>query len=211
MTMQYRRSEPARILYYPIDEFLTVVGLNAPMPRSLKHLENGPRSPFIAFQMLSAAAFVRQDIDEWRLPEPIVLYLDGPASAVCDVAAAWRWRAAKAKSFIRDLENCTLVDGELAAALLAKVGSTRRREKRPPLSKATRAAILAKTGGKCTYCGVTLTTQRDQPNSYHADHLLAVRDGATDDPALIVPACAGCNQKKGAKTLVEFMAERNKP
>ena len=212
MIFRGQEEEPATIIRIPIDELLNdpVVGINAPPPRHLRHLANAPCSNFTAFLLLSASAFVRQDIDERRKPEPIVLFLDGPPSAVCDIADAWRWKPTKAKRFVRDIGACGLIDGTLATALLSKIGSTRRREKRPPLPKTTRAAVLAKTGGRCVYCGVTLTATRDKPNSYHADHLLSVRDGATDDPALLVPACADCNQKKGAKTLAEFIAAGQK-
>lgn len=200
--------DPAHILWFPVDELLNdpVIGLNV---RRRKDPVDAPCTPFIAFQMLNMAAYTRQDIDEWRKPNPIILYLDGPPSAVDDMAVEWRWRPSQAKRFVRDIEGCGLIDGALATALLAKIGSTRRRQKRPPIPKTTRAAILAKTGGKCTYCGIVLTMIRDKPNSFHVDHLLAVRDGATNDPALLVPACGDCNQKKGAKTLTEFIAMKD--
>lgn len=69
----------------------------------------------------------------------------------------------------------------------------------------TREAVLAKTSGQCVYCAVLLTTEPDQPHSYHADHVLPVKLGGSNDVANLVPSCAACNSKKAAKTALRFM------
>lgn len=186
-----------------------VVGFNALGPPI--HDTTRPRqSPASAWLQLTASLCTRIEIldDDGRLPRPITLHLaEGPAGVLIpDFSKVWNWRPRHAKLFVFALAECELVTEELAAALAARMGRSKKAKRSLP--KATRAIVMAKTGGKCTYCGVVLTTQRDLPNSYHADHVLSVRDGATDDPGLLVPACADCNQKKGAKTFAQFAAER---
>ncbi len=88
-----------------------------------------------------------------------------------------------------------------AHAKLAMASPNWRRSLQPD----TREAILLKTGGKCVYCSVILTTRKGQPNSYCADHVLPVAKGGTDDAGNLVPSCASCNAKKGAKTALQFM------
>lgn len=195
---------PRTILSHP------VVGFDAAHPPPHHRSGSKPiyQSPFTAWFDLNCAIFTRIVIldEEGRLPRPMMLELEGPPCMISDVAQAWNWRPRDAKRFVLELAECGLIADDLAAAIIGKIG--RKREKRNPLQRSTRAAILAKTGGRCVYCGIRLTTKRDQPNSFHVDHVLSVRDGATDDPALLVPACASCNQDKGAKTLIEFVAAK---
>lgn len=163
-------------------------------------------APLMAFSALYAAIFTEVEIldGEGRMPQPVTLHITGPTSFIPDTASVFNWRPRDTKSFIENLAECGLLHSDLAAAIIAKIGSRYRRDKRVPPSKALKAAIMAKTSGRCAYCGVSLTTQRDKPNSFHADHLFPVKKGAANDSALLVPACAACNMKKGAKTFMEF-------
>lgn len=78
-----------------------------------------------------------------------------------------------------------------------------------------RQAIWDLTGGRCFYCGCDLIADSDrQPmlgsyadnpeRSMEADHKLATKLGGADDLANTVPACGGCNVRKGLKTPDEF-------
>lgn len=189
-----------------------LISFDAPWPKP-HDKQRHSHMPLSAWMTLSAAIFTEIEVlnDDGCLPHPLVLHLRKELEDyIPDMARLWNWRPRDATPFVLGLAATTLITDELATAIVARIG--RSREKRPPISKKTRAAIMAKTSGRCVYCGVPLTTKRDQPNSYHADHLLSVKDGATDDPGLLVPACADCNQKKGAKTFAEFMAQqRGKP
>jgi 5-methylcytosine-specific restriction endonuclease McrA len=181
----------------------------APVPkfhRTPDHPRRGRVPPLMAFQAIYAAIFTKVEIldEDGRMPCPVTLHLVGPTSFVPDMAAVLNWRPRDTRPFIEGLTECGILQPELAAAIIAKIGTRTKREKRVPPSKALKAAIMAKTSGRCAYCGVPLTTQRDKPNSFHADHVFPVKKGAANDPALLVPACAKCNIKKGAKTFMEF-------
>ncbi len=84
------------------------------------------------------------------------------------------------------------------------------------MTKAQRAELREKFGGKCAYCG------RDLPERWHADHLIPCRREITDkkvsdgvyrlvsvgsgDPATnvienMMPACPPCNISKGSMSL----------
>jgi hypothetical protein len=69
---------------------------------------------------------------------------------------------------------------------------------RTPLSKRTRFEILKRDGFRCVYCGAT---PMDQP--LHVDHVLAVANGGSDDPANLVASCEPCNLGKSAVPLGE--------
>jgi hypothetical protein len=61
------------------------------------------------------------------------------------------------------------------------------------------ARILAKTGGKCYYCGAPISGDRsfpgdDRPGAWNVDHLFP--DGRNDLDNL-VPSCVVCNARKG--------------
>ena len=60
-----------------------------------------------------------------------------------------------------------------------------------------RAEIFARWGGMCCYC--------DSP-AEHLDHVTPISRGGADAAPNLVPACAPCNQSKGAKRLVEWAA-----
>ncbi|MFF8942860.1 HNH endonuclease [Streptomyces sp. NPDC014864] len=60
----------------------------------------------------------------------------------------------------------------------------------------SRTAILDRWGHACAYCGARAT---------HLDHVHPLSKGGADVESNIVPACAGCNLSKGAKTLAEWV------
>jgi 5-methylcytosine-specific restriction endonuclease McrA len=123
--------------------------------------------------------------------------------AVTNPAARWRWTVKRMRRFVVDMAEARLVTQELAEAMLTVIRAprSRRRDAIPPK---TDVAILAKTSGKCVYCGVALTRRKGQPNSYHRDHVLAATKGGTEDIANLIPSCRTCNLRKGAKTFQEF-------
>lgn len=67
---------------------------------------------------------------------------------------------------------------------------------RKPLSKRLRFEIFKRDGFRCIYCGAT-PLQRP----LHVDHVEAVANGGTDDPANLVTACDACNLGKAAVRL----------
>lgn len=67
---------------------------------------------------------------------------------------------------------------------------------RKALSKRVRFEIFKRDGFRCRYCGTT----PDQ-SVLHVDHVVAVANGGTDDPANLVTACASCNGGKSDKPL----------
>lgn len=79
---------------------------------------------------------------------------------------------------------------------------------RKSIPRSDDAAILAKTGGKCSYCAVELSMKLGLPSSFHRDHAFAVASGGTNDIGLLVPSCAACNAAKGKKTVVEWLTGR---
>jgi hypothetical protein len=69
---------------------------------------------------------------------------------------------------------------------------------RDNLSRRTRFEVLKRDGFRCVYCGAT---PQDQP--LQVDHVVAVANGGTDDPANLVTACQPCNGGKSAVPLEE--------
>lgn len=67
---------------------------------------------------------------------------------------------------------------------------------RKPLSKRLRFEIFKRDGFRCIYCGAS-PLQRP----LHVDHVEAVANGGTDDPANLVTACDACNLGKAAVRL----------
>jgi len=59
------------------------------------------------------------------------------------------------------------------------------------LSQAQRKLVWEKSGGRCWYCGVTLT-----PWNFHVDHYMPRSKGGGDDLENLVPACRNCNLEK---------------
>lgn len=67
-----------------------------------------------------------------------------------------------------------------------------------------RRAVLEKYGGRCAYCGRTLTAGRKGDTAFQVDHVHARYLGGTDDPDNLVPACRLCNRYKVTYTPEEF-------
>lgn len=71
---------------------------------------------------------------------------------------------------------------------------------RAMLSRETRAAVWAKTKGRCWYCG-------DETNpffDFRVDHVHPVAASGTDDLDNLVPSCHVCNSKKHALPMRVF-------
>lgn len=66
---------------------------------------------------------------------------------------------------------------------LSPAGSTR-------LWRKIRAAVLARDGWRCYWCGRPAAT---------VDHLIARARGGDDNPANLVAACTPCNSSRGAR------------
>lgn len=78
----------------------------------------------------------------------------------------------------------------------------RARRKNAPGGNATPDEIktlFAKHGGRCAYCPSPAT---------HADHVVPLSKGGSNDISNLLPACAPCNLSKGAKDLAVWFAAR---
>lgn len=70
--------------------------------------------------------------------------------------------------------------------------------------------IWDKSGGRCHWCGVDLiwSGTGTEANQFHVDHIIAVKDGGTNDEANLVAAGVMCNRKRaglGKLTCAESM------
>jgi hypothetical protein len=75
---------------------------------------------------------------------------------------------------------------------------------RVPISKSVRFEIFKRDGFICQYCG------RHPPDVVlEPDHIVAVANGGTNDPANLATACFDCNRGKGAKPLSVAAAPLN--
>lgn len=135
---------------------------------------------------------------------PMTMDLRHPHPAIPNVAAEWNWAAKPARDFLNSLAEERFITTELGGVLIEKLPRNRRTE-REQLPKRSREAVWAKTSGLCVYCGTRLTTSPGKSNSFHADHVLSVKKGGSDDIANLIPSCATCNSKKGAKTVMEHL------
>lgn len=80
--------------------------------------------------------------------------------------------------------------------------------------------VLAKTGGRCYYCGCELPKdtyvydERENAISgnrnWHVDHMIPLSRGGDHNINNLVPSCGACNLSKHAMTADEFMATRAK-
>jgi 5-methylcytosine-specific restriction endonuclease McrA len=61
--------------------------------------------------------------------------------------------------------------------------------------KYSRTEIMRRWGYRCAYCDKRAT---------HMDHVHPLSKGGADKASNMLPACAGCNLSKGAKTLAEW-------
>lgn len=70
-----------------------------------------------------------------------------------------------------------------------------------------RMAVFGKYGGRCAYCGISLTLGQKGDTAFQVDHLHPRYLGGTDEMDNLVPACRICNYYK--KTLsVEQLREQ---
>jgi hypothetical protein len=78
-------------------------------------------------------------------------------------------------------------------------------------SPEVRAKVWAITDGRCIYCDVEMTRERDPENPnrcFEVDHIVARSNGGPDHLSNYVPACHGCNTSKSAKSIFRFLANR---
>lgn len=71
--------------------------------------------------------------------------------------------------------------------------------KRKGLSQSLRWQVFARDGFACRYCG----RSAGEGTELHADHLVSVADGGTNEMDNLVTACQCCNGGKGARSLQE--------
>jgi len=135
---------------------------------------------------------------------PLTMGLRHPHESLPNMSAVWNWGIKPTRDFLNALVGERFITPDLGSALIDRLPRSRRLE-REPLPKRSREAVWAKTSGLCVYCGQALTTKAGQPNSFHADHVLSVKKGGSDDIANLIPSCATCNSKKGAKTVIEHL------
>ena len=140
---------------------------------------------------------------------PITLDLADDGSPIPDVSTVWRWRPSDARSWLTAVCEDGLITDALHAEIIRRIGHRRGRSRRRQIRTADRATVLAKTSGKCVYCGIVLALKPGSPNSYQADHVLPVTLGGGDDIANLVPSCHTCNQKKRALTVLQLMGARD--
>lgn len=119
-----------------------------------------------------------------------------------DVSSDWNWHPKDTKKWIGELRERQLITQRLFDEIVKSLPGSK--WERDQLPKKTRAAVLAKTSGRCVYCATELTERPGKMNSFHADHVLAVTRGGTDDIANLVPSCLACNTRKGTKTIAEL-------
>jgi tetrahydromethanopterin S-methyltransferase subunit G len=78
-------------------------------------------------------------------------------------------------------------------------------------SPEVREKVWAITDGRCIYCDVEMTRERDpaEPNRcFEVDHIVAKSNGGPDHLSNYVPACHQCNTSKSAKSIFRFLANK---
>lgn len=65
---------------------------------------------------------------------------------------------------------------------------------RAPFCEGAHAWAYQKGDGRCYHCSSPL-----DPSDFHIDHLYPVAKGGLGSNANLVPSCAGCNKRKGAR------------
>jgi 5-methylcytosine-specific restriction endonuclease McrA len=80
-------------------------------------------------------------------------------------------------------------------------------------ARSTVALVMAKTNGRCWYCGVPVVPHPVGGEGYHynyrktllhIDHFVPKNLGGSDEIENLVPACADCNILKGNRALPDF-------
>jgi len=118
------------------------------------------------------------------------------------------WQAAHPEAYVtrRDTGGARSSTHKWSAAhperVLAKARRRRARIARvlATLTPKEWEAILDAAGHACIYCG-----SRKQITQ---DHLMPISRGGNHTAENVAPACAPCNQSKGAKAVMEFLAEK---
>ena len=93
------------------------------------------------------------------------------------------------------------VPGGAGTAIKVARGAERASEGGRFASKAEKASLFQKAGGKCEYCGKGLTREPGKPNSMHADHMTAHKKGGKTEGPNLAASCRTCNLSKGTKDL----------
>lgn len=62
-----------------------------------------------------------------------------------------------------------------------------------------RERVHAKTGGRCSYCGIHVSLL-----TFAVDHVTARKHGGSNRIENLMPACTSCNGAKGAKTVEDY-------
>lgn len=75
--------------------------------------------------------------------------------------------------------------------------SRRKNARRKPIPKRVKAAVMARDGGCCVYCGSS-----DAPLQF--DHVIPLSMGGASDAGNIAISCLPCNAEKGARTPEEW-------
>ncbi len=79
-------------------------------------------------------------------------------------------------------------------------------------SKIDRQTVFEASGGKCWYCGKTLSLERGHEHGIHPEDELVIEHqnplscGGEKRGANIVAACFSCNCRKGKRTLDQYRA-----
>lgn len=173
------------------------------LPAKLKEGEKRQWSRLEIMMDLTGEDFITRHF--WKYDDvALTLDLRTPHTIIPNLSVVWNWSTKSARQFINELVKERLITADLAAAVLDRLPSNGRIE-RDQLPKRARESVWAKTSGLCVYCGTRLTTTPGKSNSFHADHVLSVKKGGSDDIANLIPSCATCNSKKGAKTVLEHL------
>ncbi len=213
--MRFIATKPPVIAADGMPEILThrdwrdhpVIGFGVRGPRMATLTTKRWASPHEAFLDLQVMPFVKR-IVPGQNGSLMTLDMRSNWSVSVDPSRSWNWRPKDVRQFLFDLAQYDLVTDELAVSF-ARALDRRTTGRRDALPVATRSAVMAKTGGVCVYCGVRLATKKGQPNSYHADHVLPVAKGGSDDVGNLVPSCRSCNLKKKDGTALQFIGGRH--
>lgn len=143
----------------------------------------------------------------------------GILPSIADISFHLRMSETDARAVVDELIMCGLIDitpeqkltphnwtGRQYVSDTSKERVRRYRERRKEqglpkqhcVSGKQKAAIMAKTDGKCAYCGTD--------ENMTIDHMVPVGRGGTDDFSNLLPACRACNADKRHMTHDEYMS-----
>lgn len=99
------------------------------------------------------------------------------------------------------------------AGRAAAVAKAHRKRAYGPITREDAAAVQRTT--ICFYCGTGLVHdsrgRRRDPHLVTIDHRVPVSRGGTNARDNLVGACLTCNNRKGARTATEFLAQERRP